>query len=253
MGYIQARDIDGVINRFDRMNTPYFKITYGAKNVKSIEQKESDDIEESRNLLAEWLKDAHKYNDTTPYNIVFYYAVSDNGQLKDDEIKGTYTFKIGQHTEETSNNYYNKIAGNSEIAEIKKMIAGLYEEEEEVIDEAKELALIEQNRPLYEQVIGAIMVEFKKDPVNTIKIGKETLKGFVGFVKECFSNEIKSEMATIGNVTAQTYTEKDWEELNKAIDHLIKSGMQIADFKKLVSIAADKPTTFNMYLTMLRS
>ena len=253
MGYIQARDIDGVINRFDRMNTPYFKITYGAKNVKSIEQKESDDIEESRNLLAEWLKDAHKYNDTTPYNIVFYYAVSDNGQLKDDEIKGTYTFKIGQHTEETSNNYYNKIAGNSEIAELKAMVAGLYEIEDEGIDEAKELALIEQNRPMFDQVIGAIMNEFKKDPVNTIKLGKETLKGIVGIVKECFSNEIKTEMASIGNVTAQTYTDADIAELNIAIDKLVQSGMQISDFKKLVSIAADKPTTFNMYLTMLRS
>jgi hypothetical protein len=240
MGYIQARDIDGVINRFDRMNTPYFKITYGAKNVKSIEQKESDDIEESRNLLAEWLKDARKYNDTTPYNIVFYYAVSDNGQLKDDEIKGTYTFKIGQHTEETSNNYYNKIAGNSELAELKAMVAGLTQQMAELNAEEEEEAEEEIN-PYTQMILGEV--------IPFIRPILENVKGYI--TKGISTNN--NDMAKIAGVTAQTYTDKDWEELNKAIDHLMKSGMQLSDFKKLVSIAADKPSTFNMYLTMLRS
>ena len=120
------------------------------------------------------------------------------------------------------------------------MVAGLTQQMAELNAEDEEEAEEEIN-PYTQMILGEV--------IPMIRPILENVKGYL--TKGMSTNN--NDMAKIAGVSAQTYTDKDWEELNKAIDHLMKSGMQLSDFKKLVSIAADKPSTFNMYLTMLRS
>lgn len=250
-GFVDFRDLDSLLAQFKRQNTPFF-LLYEGKELKLTSKIYENDTEgnavaEAVEQLEDNLEAIKSFGSTATYRIEYYRDIDKDGRYRKEDKIGSNTFKLNER--EDGGHWEGRSYINPELERLRAANKVL-QDELNGYGAKSDLEGEDEDEDEDKGIMGSLMAGFM--PILKQPEVQQAIAGrLIQFLDTILPKKTIA-MQQGQNAQVNGISQADWDTLCACLDQLMKAGMTVSDFERLVALTR-QPATFNMYLNALRS